>query len=249
MPGAGPPSPLAPSRPSLVVSPAALELEEGSSAGQQLLVRLSAPPPPGERLTVTAAVVGSAGGSGLPAQAPGAAAGAAAGVSVSPQQLSFDAASWEQPQPLLVASPGDDGLAAPPAAFQVILQLRPGSSGTEDDSGGGSSAVWDELAVPARRVDAEAPPGSTPQQSILLQSGSQQLDQAAAGVLLGGSAAAPVALGQALEGLAAAAGPAQLGSMAFFNVTTSLSLNASVCACSPDAPLQLAVFAEGAATW
>ena len=67
-----------------------------------------------------------------------------------------------------------------------------------------------------------------------------------AAALPGGAAAQ---LGQPLLGLGAALGRPRLGSIAYFSLSTSLTVNLSLSACSAEAPLQVAIFAGGTARW
>ena len=95
--------------------------------------------------------------------------------------------------------------------------------------------------------------GDTPLQPLQLNV-EEQPERVADGTLLlaaawpaGGGAA--VQLGQPLLGLAAALGRPQLGSIAFYSLSTSLTVNLSMSACSAEATLQVAICAGGTARW
>jgi hypothetical protein len=175
MPGAGSLRAAA-SQQGIVVSPAALALEESSSRGQQLRV-LSAPPAAGQQLIVAVSVRQQPGepvaGTGNAAVAAEAAAGGAAVacITVSPASLRFDISSWAEEQEVLVMT-GDDQQAQLPAPFDVILSLSSsggngssGSSGSRGGSRGGrggrnggdgsgdGDGVSQQLVVPGRRMD------------------------------------------------------------------------------------------------
>lgn len=112
----------------------------------------------------------------------------------------------------------------------------------------------------AKTLDGEAQQGaaapedgSTPSQAWPVQ-GDEQLNFAADAELrfdstAGTAALAPVRLGQPLASLVPPS-LLPLGGIRFFNISTTLTLgDVSVSACAGDAPLQVALFAGGVATW
>jgi hypothetical protein len=93
--------------------------------------------------------------------------------------------------------------------------------------------------------------GDTPQQPFQLNL-DDQAECVADGALLLGAAApggAAVQLGQPLLGLGAALGRPRLGSIAYYRMSTSLTVNVTLSACRAEAPLQVAIFAGGTARW
>jgi len=129
-----------------------------------------------------------------------------------------------------------------------------------------------QLAVPVRWEVGNLPAGSSPDQAIPITGSSEELHFVHDGTLAlpwpvpeappadpsaPGPAqapplpptAAPIILpGQPLEGLAAALGLPP-GAVQFFNLTNSQTVGLDVAACSPQAALQVVVFARGYAAW
>ena len=245
MPAADAP-PAAPQLPALITSAAALQLGEGAGAAATLSVRLSAPPPSGQEAVVTASVRPAA--AAEPGAPPGAAASnsSSSSLAVSPQVLRFSGSNWSEEQQLRVAA-ADDVLVAPPASFELLLELELSSgAGSSGPSSSGSRA---ELAVPGCLLDDETPAGATPQQPLPVPLGAGGgLDFGESGTLLRpGAAAAPMALGQALSDAAAVL---PRGAARFYSLGGSMTANVSLLACSADAPLQVALFPGGGpAAW
>ncbi|KAL4444096.1 hypothetical protein ABPG75_011833 [Micractinium tetrahymenae] len=243
--------------PGLVFGPEGLVLTVGGSPGASLRVRLAAPPPGGQALTLglsmqqaqradqasdASALLDGSGDMGSASPASRAATAAAASAyppTVSPPGLHFDSSNWAQPQVVTLTPIPADGPAQPPTELSLVLQLVDGSS----SPGSGS------VAVPVRLLGGDAQPGGSAQQPLLLPAAGQ-LDVSAAGTLLGpGLEAAAARLGQPLEGLEEALGRRLEGSVHYYSFSSSLSLLLDAEACSLAGPLQLALFAHGTAGW
>jgi hypothetical protein len=105
--------------------------------------------------------------------------------------------------------------------------------------------------LPPQPTTCTSRAGNTPQQPFQLNV-DEQAECVADGALLLGAASpggAAVQLGQPLAGLGAALRRPRLGSIAYYSISTSLTINITLSACSAEAPLQVAIFAGGTARW
>lgn len=108
----------------------------------------------------------------------------------------------------------------------------------------GSSAQRPRLAAPLAAQGGSAS-RAMPQQPVVIE-GAEQLDFSWAGTLPGPAAhATPLHLGTALDVAAAALLP---GTAHHFQLGSALTLNATLQACSQQAPLQVAVFSGAGST-
>lgn len=163
-----------------------------------------------------------------PASPPG-----RAPVAVADPTLTFDASNWNATQ-LVEVLPGVDPLPAP-LPFRLTL-----------DAASSARPGWARRrVVPGLRTDEGVPAGLTPDVPITLTGGPAGVQARDAAALAGAEGQGPfrVARGQRLVA------PAALGSVAFFNLTTSQTVGLGVAACSGDAPLQVAVYNDSVAAW
>lgn len=139
--------------------------------------------------------------------------------------------------------------------FAAASSAAPASSGAQQ------VAAASAATPAAQGSGASAAAGASPQQPVVVEGG-EQLDfswegtllaapPAAAAAAAGGSPAAliaPLHLGTALDAAAAAL---PTGTAHYFQLGSALTMNASLQACSPQAPLHVAVFAgaDSAASW
>ncbi|PRW50891.1 T9SS C-terminal target domain-containing [Chlorella sorokiniana] len=148
-------------------------------------------------------------------------------------------AAWERGLWQVLSPSGPDAVTSMPA----VAPPGPPSTAAQTVDGEAQQA----------QQGAAAEDGDTPSQAIAVQ-GDAQLNFAADGELRFPStppsaALAPVRLGQPLASLVPP-GLLPLGGIRFYNISSALTLgDLTVSACAGDVPLQVAVFAGGAASW